>query len=76
MNTSPNNNYLIHVYMDKDHKRYLYGIPNQAKNRKQAVKIMREEMHKDLVRGTYYFYVVTEQRNTIIDFAPNHETTD
>ena len=72
MNTAPTNHYLIHVYMDKDHKRYLYGIPNQSTTRKAAVKVMKEEMHKDLVEGRYYFYIVTEQRNTIIDYAPNN----
>jgi hypothetical protein len=37
---------------------------------------MREYMHEDLVKGLYYFYVVIEQTNKIIEFAPNHETTD
>ena len=76
MNTTPTNRYLIDVFLDKDHNLYLYGIPNQAKNRKGAVKVMKDAMCKDLVNGKYYFYMVTEQRNTIIDYAPNHETTN
>jgi hypothetical protein len=62
--------------MDKDHLVYLHGVQHKATNRKGAVKAMKDAMCKDLVEGKYYFYVVTEQRNTIIDFAPNHETTD
>jgi len=75
MNTAPTKHYLIHVYIDKDCKRYLYGIPNQSKNRKEAVKAMRDWMHKDLVNGKYYFYVVMEQTMKVIDFAPNTDTT-
>jgi hypothetical protein len=76
MNTAPENHYLIHVYKDKDHLIYLYSINHQAKNRKQAVKVMKDSMCKDLVEGKYYFYVVTEQRNQVIDYAPNIETTE
>ena len=75
MNTAPTKHYLIHVYMDKDCKRYLCGISNQAKNRKEAIKIMRNEMGKDLTHGRYYFYVVTEQTMKVIDYAPNTEIT-
>jgi hypothetical protein len=76
MNTAPTNHYLLHVYEDKDHKVFIKCPPLRSNNRKQAIKKMREYMHEDLVNGKYYFYVVTEQRNTIIDYAPNHETTD
>ena len=76
MNTAPTKHYLIHVYMDKDCKRYLYGIPNQSTNRKEAVKVMRNEMNTDLTHGRYYFYVVTEQTMKVIDFAPNIELTE
>jgi hypothetical protein len=76
MNTAPTKYYLIHVYGDKEHKQHIQSIHNGLKNRKSAVKVMRDQMHKDLVSGKYYFYVVVEQTNKIIDFAPNHETTD
>ena len=75
MNTAPTKYYLIHVYGDKDHKQHLYSIHNEIKNRKTAVKTMQDQMHKDLVLGKYYFYVVIEQVNKVIDYAPNHETT-
>jgi hypothetical protein len=76
MNTAPTKYYLIHVYGDKDHKQHLYSIHNELKNRKGAVKVMRDAMCKDLVEGKYYFYVVVEQTNKIIDYAPNNETTN
>jgi hypothetical protein len=76
MNTAPTKNYLIHVYEDKECLKYLCGIPNQAKNRKEAVRIMKNEMAKDLTAGNYFFYVVTEQTMKVIDFAPNTDTTN
>ncbi len=76
MNTAPTKHYLIHVYKDKECLKYLWGIPNQAKSRKEAVKIMRNEMTKDLTTGKYFFYVVTEQTMKVIDFAPNTDTTN
>lgn len=75
MNTAPTKRYIIHVYRDNDCKRYLWGIPNKAKNRKEAVRIMKNEMAKDLTEGNYFFYVVTEQIMKVIDFAPNTDTT-
>jgi hypothetical protein len=69
MNTAPSKHYLIDVYHDMEFKKYLYGIPNKAKNRKQAIKIMNDEKHKDLTQGRYFFYLVTEQKNTIIDYT-------
>lgn len=76
MNTAPTKHYLIHVYKDNEHMKFLWGIPNQAKSRKEAVRIMRNEMGKDLTAGRYLFYVVTEQTMKVIDFAPNADTTE
>lgn len=69
MNSAPTKHYLIHAYEDGDFKKYLHSIPNQAKDRKQAIRIMNEAKHKDLTQGRYYFYLVTEQKNTIIEYT-------
>jgi len=68
-------NYMIHVYKNIDMTIYLKHIPCNATTRKEALKIMMEAAHHDIVRGFYYFYQIVEQTMKYLDTYPSTEQT-
>jgi hypothetical protein len=59
--------YFIHSFADSKFKHEVMRYDCNAKNRKAAMKKMIQIKCDDLVKGNYYFYVVIEQKNYIVE---------
>jgi hypothetical protein len=70
-----NTHYLIHVYQDGELMKHIRSVGNDCKTKKDAVKLMKDEAHRDIVRGRYYFYHVQQQKMETIEVYPSQETT-
>ena len=75
MKNKDNTHYLIHVYQDRELMKHIRSVGNDCKTKKDAVKLMKDEAHRDIVRGHYYFYHVQQQRMETIEVYPSQETT-
>jgi hypothetical protein len=75
MNNKDNTYYLIHVYQDRELMKHIRSVGNNCKTKKDAVKLMKNEAHNDIVRGNYYFYHVQQHKTETIEIYPSQETT-